>query len=650
MPSFDPRLDLVPECPGVYLMKDATGQIIYIGKAINLRRRLRSYFGANPQGTLKVLTMISHIRDFDFIICANELEALLLESNLIKKYQPFYNVLLKDNHDYPYLCISWQEPYPRIYKAYRIGNDIKRGAKYYGPYLNGDLNRALAAIHALFPLKTCNRTFPRDIGKERPCLNYHIKRCIGPCLGSVSATQYRAVVRQVADYLEGKYPKLLAEIEKSMKEAADNLDFERAAVLRDRLSGLKALIARAQRVTVSGQKSMDVYATAREGGEICIQKLQVRFGKITGTGTFFLQDPQPVGMGEDRGQTLLFDFILQDYLNNTGETEMIVLPPYINVDSVEWDNFKRWLFSAAGREIQLCLPKKGHKYELWQMAEMTAEKVINHHAAVENKRKIQTETAWQYLAELCGLKGQLKRIEAYDVSNNGSQDIVCAMTVFENGLANKKAYRDFNLSYQTEIDDYAAMAETLRRRIKHFDDSNFGAEPQLILVDGGLGHVHTVQGVLAEVKSKIKVAGMVKDDRHRTRGLVLPEGQVLELAKSVKTTHAGVLPSVSGDYHEADKEYRQAVLLKLLTEIQDETHRRAIRANRNRSRDRQLRYKLEAVPGIGPKRRALLLDKFGSLKDIAAAPVSELVAKTGLPTDVAHKIFAFFHQDGCLPD
>ena len=286
--KFDARLDIVPTDPGVYLMKDASDSVIYVGKAKNLRNRLRSYFGKNPQGNAKVLAMISHVADFEYVVVGSELEALLLECNLIKRYQPHYNILLRDDKGFPYVCITMQEEYPRIMKVFRPDKNME-GAKYYGPYLGGDLYRALQALRDIFPTKTCRKVLPRDIGKERACLNYHIGRCIGPCRGDVSREEYRKVMENICRFFEGKYDGILRDLQSQMEEAAEALDFERAAVCRDRLQALSAVMA-SQNVSFPRESDRDAVGFFRDAGEMCFRKLELRGGRIIGSSTYFLKD------------------------------------------------------------------------------------------------------------------------------------------------------------------------------------------------------------------------------------------------------------------------------------------------------------------------------------------------------------------------
>jgi excinuclease ABC subunit C len=330
--QFDARLDLVPQNPGVYLMKDASGSVIYVGKAINLHNRLRSYFTANPQGTLKVLAMIARIADFSTIICSNELETLVLESTLIKKHKPHYNILLRDDRDYPYLRVTLQEAYPRLLKAFRIGDDRQQGARYYGPYLAGDVHRALQALQSIFPMKSCRRVLPRDIGKERPCLNYHIGRCIGPCKGDVPNASYRLIMENICRFLEGRYDGLLDDLKADMALASEQLRFEEAALLRDRIQALEKLMGR-QKVVSNKPEDKDVIGIARNGSEICLQKLEIRQGRLVASAAFFWPE------NDLSDADVLGAFILQHY------PDVALVPPTILVpaDPPEEQNLSDFL-------------------------------------------------------------------------------------------------------------------------------------------------------------------------------------------------------------------------------------------------------------------------------------------------------------------
>ena len=614
---LDARLDLVPTNPGVYLMKDASGSIIYVGKAINLRNRLRSYFTANPAGNAKVLAMISHIADFQFIVVNNELEALMLEATLIKKHQPHYNILLRDDKSYPYIRVTLNELYPRISKAFRVGEDKKQGARYYGPYLSGDLYRALTVLREIFPTKTCNRVFPRDIGKERPCLNYHIGRCIGPCRGDVSAEEYRAVMVDICRFLEGKYSPIIDDLQHKMEAAAEALKFEEASLWRDRLQTLNKLMEKQQAVSEDGD-NQDIIGLARNGSEICLQKLEIREGRLVSSVSFFF--PEDAGEPAD----LVAAFLTQ-YYPDAAEIPREILVPEELPGAEELTGYLRSLRQGA---CQLIVPRRGDNRKLLNLATENAEQALRRHTLLGGHGQTALQEAMRLLGEATGCQAGIHRIEAYDISNTGKQDMAASLVVFQEGKPARQQYRQFKVRSLKAPDDYEAMREVLRRRLAHLGDEQFGSRPDLILVDGGKGHVHAALGVLSELNLIIPVAGMVKDDRHRTRGLALPGGDILELRRS------------------ADQQDTTALgLLRLLTAIQDEAHRFAQRLNQNLLKKRTVRMSLEAIKGVGPARRRLLLESFQTIKGVSEATREQLIQVPGLGQAAAEAVWRHFHSE-----
>ncbi len=625
MPQFltdnkplDARIDLVPTNPGVYLMKDAAGSIIYVGKAISLRNRLRSYFTANPAGNAKVLAMISHIADFEFIVVSSELEALMLEATLIKKHQPHYNILLRDDKSYPYIRVTMNELYPRIGKAFRVGKDKMQGARYYGPYLSGDLFRALEVLREIFPTKTCNRVFPRDIGKERPCLNYYISRCIGPCRGDVSAEQYRTVMEDICRFLEGKYSPILANLQTKMEKAAGDLQFEQASLWRDRLLTLQKLIEKQQAVSENGD-DQDIIGLAKNGSEVCLQKLEIREGRLISSVSFFFP--------EDSGETadLISAFLTQYYPDAAQIPREIVIPEPL----ADREDMTTYLRNLRKGPCQLIVPQRGANRSLLQLATENAEQSLRRHTLLGGSGQTALQEAIRLLGETVGIRDSLHRIEAYDISNTGRQDMAASLVVFFEGKPARQQYRQFKIRTLQNPDDYEAMREVLRRRLSHLGDEQFGSRPDLILVDGGKGHVQAALTVLGEMKLVIPVAGMVKDDRHRTRGLALPDGSILELKRLIERQDATAMG-----------------LLRLLTAIQDEAHRFAQRLNQSLSKKRTMRMSLEAIPGVGPSRRRLLLEAFLTIKGVSEATFEQLAAVKGLGQSAADAVYSHFHSEG----
>jgi len=613
----DARLDLVPTNPGVYLMKDASGSIIYVGKAINLRNRLRSYFTANPQGNAKVLAMISHIADFSFIVTSSELEALLLEATLIKKHQPHYNILLRDDKGYPYIRITMNELYPRIVKAFRVGADKLEGARYYGPYLGGDLFRALAVLRTIFPTKTCKRVFPRDIGKERPCLNYYIGRCIGPCRGDVPAESYRAIMESICQFLEGKYSPILLDMRQKMEAAAESLRFEEASLWRDRIAALERLMEN-QLAVSSHDSDRDVIGIARNGNETCILKLEIREGRMVSSASFFFPEEQ------DEDPELLAAFLLQYYPDAARIPGEILLAK----EPAGRAGLEEYLKTLRKGRCQLQVPKRGDAHKLIELANENAAQSLRRHTMLGGHGQTALQEAVRELAQATGAGSGIHRIEAIDISHTGSQDMAASLVVFLDGKPQNQQYRQFKIKTLEAPDDYAAIREVLRRRLARLDDEPFGSRPDLILVDGGIGQVNAALTVLAEFRLAIPVAGMVKDERHRTRGLALPGVEILELRQRLEQQDA-----------------QSMGLLRLLTAIQDEAHRFARKLNQSMARKRTIRMSLENIPGVGPAKRRLLLKHFLTIKAVSEATLPDLMAVKGLGTSVAEAVHRHFHAE-----
>lgn len=634
---FDARLDLVPQNPGVYLMKDTTGSVIYVGKALNLQNRLRSYFTANLQGPPKVIAMISHIADFTYLICQNELEALVLECNLIKEHRPHYNILLRDDRAYPYIRISMHEGYPRILKAFRIGPDRKLGARYYGPYLGGDLFRAMNTLRDTFPVKTCRRVLPRDIGKERPCLNYFIGRCIGPCRGDVSAEKYRQVMTDICRFLEGRYGGLLQHLKQQMMDSSDEMRFEDAAVLRDRLSSLERLMAR-QEVVSGREQDKDVIGIASNDSEYCILKLEIRSGRMIGSAAFFITE------GGSPGAAVVSAFCQQHYPDAALVPPTILLPMNLP-DQVELADY---LTSLRKGKVTIRFPKRGDDTRLLKMANDNAKETLRRQTLAGAGANDLNE-AMQMLRSSLGIEGLLSRIEAYDISHLQGSDQAASMVVFQDGRPRPTLYRHFAVDEVTGADDIAALSSVVRRRLSHLQDASFGARPDLLLIDGGRLQVQAIVQLLSGLETEIPVAGLVKDDRHRTRGLVRPDGRIIELRRSPSsrlfrpvfrdaTVEEPLLTEPAGIAPE------DLSLLRLLTAIQDEAHRFAGQYRKKRTMKRQIRFSLESIPGIGPARRRALLTHFSSIRAISEAEESMIAAVPDIGPAAAHSVYQHFHQ------
>jgi len=623
--EFKAQLDLVPEEPGVYLMRDASGSVLYVGKANSLRQRLRNYFTPTPAVDRRIASMIAKIASYDTILCANELEALILEANLIKQYQPPYNILMRDDKEYPYIRVTLQEDFPRVMKAFRVGDDAEEGARYYGPWLAGDINRALKVLEAVFPLRTCSRDLPRDIGKERPCLNYHIGRCLAPCAGFISKEDYRALVDEVIQFLDGRTDELIKRFQAEMAEAAELLDFEKAARLRGRWQAL-ARLREEQRVVDQRGGDRDALALSRNGNEVAISKMEIRDGRVTGCVHVFAQD-----MGGDDGDYLAS--FIRDQYRVRGQVPREILVPSPLPDQVLLGELLR---QRRGGAVNLIRPQRGSKKALLDMARHNADQALERRALARGSDPQAIEATLQYLGDLTGTVVAPIRIEAYDISHFGGGDRSGSMVVFRHGRPERSSYRHFTIRGFEGIDDYQSMKEVLERRLARLNDKQFGSRPDLILLDGGRGHVSSCAPLAGDFG--IPLAGVVKDDRHRTRGLVLRTGEIMELASSA-------VPGNELARETEQERARRLGLLHLLTSIQDEAHRFALRHNEQRRHKRAKRYKLETIAGVGPARRKALLSTFGSTKKISEVSLDELAAVPGLPLPVAEAVYRHFHED-----
>lgn len=618
MSGFDARLDLVPLEPGVYLMKDASGAVIYVGKAKKLRNRLRSYFGNHEIANNKVRAMVSHVADFEYVVVGSEAEALLLEANLIKRYQPHYNILLRDDKGYPYVCITMNEAFPRVMKVFRPDeNARKKGALYFGPYMNGDLFVFLKAIDSIFPLKKCNRQLPRDIGKERPCLNYHIGKCLAPCNGGVNAEEYKAMMNEIVEFFEGRYDGIKDKIRTQMEEASAAFDFEKAGVYRDRLFALEN-ITKDQRVFMSIKRDADAVGIFSEAGESCIRKLELRDGRVVGSSTYFVKTE-----GSSNGE-ILSNFIMQYYENAPFIPELILVPSKFD-DEYSEDEIGEYLTGLAGRKVNIKVPERGELHQLMRMADLNAREMMTRRILRGGGSGSDPEAAVRVIEREFGIsEGSIKRIESFDISNLGNDDICAGMVVFTGGRADKQSYRLFKLKTVTMQDDFASMREVLTRRFAHNEEDGF-TYPQLILADGGKGQVSAIGDVLDELglRDRVLLAGMFKNRKHKTAGLVFPDGREIFLDKD----------NLNDD---------ELVLLRFLTAVQNEVHRFAITYQRKLSTKRNLKYRLEEVPGIGPAKRKKLLAHFGTIKAIAEASREELLKCPSISEDNADRLLEHF--------
>ena len=620
MISLEDKLKNLPEKPGVYIMRDEYNEIIYIGKAINLKNRVRQYFQNSKNQHPKVAAMVERITDLEYIITDSELEALILECNFIKKHRAKYNVMLKDDKQYPYIKITVKEDYPRLLIVREIKKD---GAKYFGPYTDVTaVNRTIGLLKGLFPIRYCSKNISRAIGKERPCLNYHIKKCIGPCQGNVSKEQYRELIDSVIMMLEGKQEEVLKQLEDKMHQAADNLDFEKAAEIRDNMNSL-IKIAEKQKVISSALIDQDIIAFALNESESCIQVFFVRGGKLIGREHFLIEDTKLSDSKE-----ILSSFIKQYYGSDALIPREIILQEEID----EINIIERWLSDKKGGRVKLVVPRRGEKQKLIEMVSRNAEDTLR---LLIEKQKNDTEKtmgACRELKDILELNAVPVRIEAFDISNIQGVLNVGSMIVFEQGKPNNRNYRRFRIKSVEGANDYESMREIVERRFVHglkereeleaegkdFELGRFSVFPDMILLDGGIGQVNAVLPVLRELDINIPVCGMVKDDKHRTRGLIY-NGREIELPKASKA-------------------------FRLISAIQEEAHRFAISYHKSLRSKTTVKSALDDIPGIGPARRKALLKSFGSLKNIKKASLEELEKVQGMNRKVAEVVYNFFNS------
>ena len=611
--NIQEELKKLPEKPGVYIMKDVNGEIIYVGKAVVLKNRVRQYFQSLSNQTPKVQAMVRRIKEFEYIVTDTELEALILECNLIKKYRPKFNIMLKDDKNYPYIKVTMNEEYPRILMTRKVEKD---GAKYFGPYTSAfAVKNTIDLIKKLFPIKSCNKVFTKDGKKQRPCLNYHIYQCLGPCQGDVNKQEYRALMDDICSFLGGKQDEIIKRLEDEMLKASENMEFEKAASLRDKISSLRH-IAQKQKVVSNVMSDQDVIAFSKDPTDYCVQVFFIRGGKLIGREHFIFE-----GVGDVSDSELMTSFIKQFYTSAAYVPSEIVLQEDID----EADIIERWLSSKREAKVHIKVPRKGEKLKLVEMVSQNALIALNQFKEnIKNQDKLARE-GMERLKEVLELEELPNRIEAYDISNTGSTEMVASMVVFENGHPDKKEYRRFKIKSLESQNDYASMQEVIFRRFnrarkekeENTTDVKFSRLPNLILVDGGLGHVNSVVNVLEEMNISIPVAGMVKDDRHRTRGLVTRDMEY-DLSKDMN-------------------------LLRFITSIQDEAHRFAVEYNRKLVQKRYKGSELDSIEGIGPKRKKALINHFGSLKNIKQASIKDLEAVEGISPGLAIKIYEYFN-------
>ena len=605
------ELKKLPQKPGVYLMKDENGHIIYVGKAVNLKNRVRQYFQSSRNQTAKTRSMVPNIREFEYIVTDSEMEALLLECNLIKKHHPYYNILLKDDKSYPYIKVTVQEMFPRIFITRRMEKDK---AKYYGPFTDVlAAKETVETLHKLFPIRKCKKVFPRDIGKERPCLNHHIGQCIASCSGRVPPEEYQVYIKDAMDFLEGKHHTIMKKMEQEMLMASENMEFERAAALRDKIAAIKS-VAEKQKISNTGLGDADVIGFVRAYEECLVQVFFIRDGKLIGRDHFYLR----IAQGDENAE-ILSSFIKQFYAGTPYIPGELMLP----VEPEEREILEAWLGEKRGHKVHFRIPKKGEKEKLVELAAKNAKMVLEKDKERIKREEGRTIGAVKEIEKLLGLNN-LVRMEAYDISNTNGFASVGSMIVYERGKPKRNDYRKFHIKGVQGADDYASMREVLTRRFRHgLEEQKSGKElgsfnvfPDLIMMDGGKGQVNIALEVLDELHISIPVCGMVKDDHHRTRGIYY---QNIEIPID-----------------------RNSEGFRLITRVQDEAHRFAIEFHRKLRSQGQVHSILDDIPGIGPARRKALMRTFASLDEIKNAEVEELKKIPSMDEKSAKNVYNFF--------
>lgn len=603
---IEEELKKLPSKSGVYLMHDEKDEIIYVGKAISLKNRVRQYFQASRNKGAKIEQMVTHIHRFEYIVTDSELEALVLECNLIKEHRPKYNTMLMDDKGYPFIKVTVNEAYPRVMLARTMKKDK---AKYFGPFTSaGAVKDTIELIRKLYHIRNCNRNLPKDIGKERPCLNYHIKQCHAPCQGYVSEEEYHKSIDEVIRFLSGHYDGIMKDLETNMKEASENMEFEKAIEYRELLHSVKR-IAEKQKITDSKgeDKDRDVLAVAKDEEDAVVQVFFIRGGRLIGRDHFFLRNA-----GEGTDGELLASFIKQFYAG----TPFIPAELMLQQEIEEQELLEQWLTEKRGHRVHIRVPKKGEKEKLVGLARKNAELVLNTDKERLKREEGRTIGAVKEIEKLLGLKN-IVRMEAFDISNISGFASVGSMVVYEKGKPKRTDYRKFKIKSVQGPDDYASMEEVLTRRFSHDKDKNFTVFPDLILMDGGKGQVNVALAVLKKLQLDIPVCGMVKDDNHRTRGLYFDNVEI-----PIERSSEG---------------------FKLITRIQDEAHRFAIEFHRKLRSQGQVHSVLDDIPGIGPARRKALMKHFMNMEAIKNADVEDLKKIPSMNEKTALEVYKFFH-------
>lgn len=614
---IEEELKKLPARPGVYLMHDETDEIIYVGKAISLKNRVRQYFQSSRNKGPKIEQMVTHISRFEYIVTDSELEALVLECNLIKEHRPKYNTMLMDDKSYPFIKVTVNEDFPRIMMARTLKKDK---AKYFGPYTSvGAVKDTIELIRKLYHIRSCRRSLPKDIGKERPCLYYHIKQCNAPCQGYISKEEYRKSIDEVVRFLNGNYDILLKELEEKMLQASEELDFEKAIEYRELLNSVKK-VAQKQKITDTGGEDRDILAMASEREDAVVQVFFIRGGRLIGRDHFYLK----IAEGDSESE-VLGSFIKQFYAGTPYIPGELMLPAEVEEKEV----LEEWLTSRRGHKVTLRVPKKGEKEKLVELAKKNAELVLSKDKERLKREEGRTIGAVKEIEKILGIHG-IVRMEAFDISNTSGFASVGSMVVYERGKPKRNDYRKFKIKGVQGADDYASMEEVLTRRFRHGlkeqeekkELGSFHVFPDLILMDGGKGQVNVALQVLDSLELNIPVCGMVKDDRHRTRGLYY-NNEELPIDKNSEA-------------------------FRLITRIQDEAHRFAIEFHRKLRGKGQVHSILDDIPGIGPARRKALMKHFLNIDDLKKAEIEELKKIPSMNEKSARDVYNFFHEYGML--
>lgn len=615
--NFEEELKKLPDKPGVYIMHDKNDAIIYVGKAVKLKNRVRQYFRPSHNEGIKKDRMVQQIARFEYIITDSELEALILECNLIKEHRPKYNTMLRDDKTYPYIRVTLGEEFPRVLFCRQMKKDKSR---YFGPYTSATaVKDTIELLHKLYQIRTCNRKLPKDIGKERPCLNYHIHQCQAPCQGYISKEEYAQNIRRVLDFLNGNYKEILAELEEKMQQASAQMNFEKAIEYRELLGSVRA-VAQKQKITNTDGEDKDIIAMAKDERDAVVQVFFIRGGKLIGRDHFYLR------IAEEEGEKgVLTSFVKQFYAGTPYIPKEIMLQGEVE----EAEVISEWLTKRKGQKVYIRIPKKGTKERLVELAKKNAELVLHQDRERIKREEGRTIGAMKEIAGLLGLEN-IRRVEAFDISNISGFETVGSMIVYEGGKPKRSDYRKFKLKNVTGPDDYASMHEVLTRRFLHGleemkelegrdrEIGKFNQFPDLLMMDGGKGQVNIALSVLDELHLDIPVCGMVKDDHHRTRGLYF-ENEEIPI--------------------ERDSEG-----FKLITRIQDEAHRFAIEYHRSLRSKSQVHSILDDIPGIGATRRKALMKKYDSIEDVKKATVEELAEVDSMDSRSAQSVYNFFHS------